>query len=106
MKLRKATTASTPDEIVQTSARSVTSRGANRPIRPERSRSGRIQTKIRRCLIFEGRLTTGELAHRIYCPPIKDWHVKQVREAARKFAAEVDRRRTRGTPILWALARP
>jgi hypothetical protein len=85
-------------------ARSVSKTGEIRPIRPKTSRIGRNQLLVRRRLIAAGKpLTTAELARSIYLPPLKHWHVTRVREAARRFAVEVGRRRSRGAPILWAL---
>jgi hypothetical protein len=76
----------------------------NCAIRSKIPRDGRIQTMVRRALIFADRaLTTRELMRFCYGDAVEFWHYRQVREAARKFAVEIDRRRSRGTPILWAL---
>jgi hypothetical protein len=75
-----------------------------RPIRPSPPHMGRIQIRVRRHLVFAGKpLTTSELARLIYPPPIHHGHRRQIREAARKFAIAIGRRRRGGCPTLWAL---
>jgi hypothetical protein len=65
-------------------------------------RVGRLERAIRRHLILSERLTTTQLAQRIY-RTTKPWQLGNVRRAAPKFAVEVGRRRSRGVPILWRL---
>jgi hypothetical protein len=63
-----------------------------------------MQVRIRRELIIAGRpLTTRQLMDRIYSRPTQHWHYGSVREAARKFAVEDRRQRSRGEPIVWRL---
>jgi hypothetical protein len=78
-------------------------RAPNIRIRPDCARVGRIQRQIRRLLIIQGDMTTGELARSIYSRPTLHWQRRQVREAARKFAVESHRRRSAGLPIVWQL---
>jgi hypothetical protein len=79
-------------------------RGGINAVRPRRPPTGRIQTMLRRQFIVADKpLTTPELVRLIYPRQTQDWHYRQVRRAARRFAVEVARRRSRGFPILWAL---
>jgi hypothetical protein len=48
-------------------------------------------------------MTTGDIARLIYPRPTTDSNRLQIRRAARKFAIEVGRRRSRGVPIIWRL---
>jgi hypothetical protein len=74
------------------------------PIRPNRPRVGRIQTRVRRELIASGRpLTTRELMDRIYPRPTQHWQYRVVRGAAAKFAEPVRRIRRPGHPWVWRL---
>jgi hypothetical protein len=67
-------------------------------------RIGHIQLWVRRLLIIHGRMTTSELAKRIYArTTLREWHLWNVRRAARKFCVPVGRRRSAGLPVLWQL---
>ena len=81
-------------------------RGPNTAVRTDFPRNGRIQTRVRRLLIIHGPMTTGDIARQIYARPTTDSNRLQVRRAARKFALEIGRRRSRGVPIIWKLRGP
>jgi hypothetical protein len=65
-------------------------------------RAGRIQVRVRRCLIVDGPLSTSEIARRIFVRPTYS-QVNNVYRAARKFAERVGYRASRGKPVLWRL---
>jgi hypothetical protein len=69
----------------------------------KRPPTGRIQTRVRRLLIAHGWMTTPQLMRAIYPCPTQHWHYGSVRDAARKFAVEDRRQRSRGEPIIWRL---
>jgi hypothetical protein len=76
-------------------------------MRTNYARNGRVQTRTRRLLIVRGELTTGELARLIYpARRIQNWHLRQIRESASKYAVEVRRRLSPGVPIVWMLRAP
>jgi hypothetical protein len=60
----------------------------------------RIERQVRRLLIVRGQMSTTQLMKAIYGSPTQHWHYERVRRAARKFAAETHRRRSRGMPIV------
>ena len=72
-------------------------------LRTDYSRIGRIQRQIRRLLIIHGPMTSGELARRLYPRPNKDWHWRQVRDSASRFAERIGNVRSPGRPVLWRL---
>jgi hypothetical protein len=73
---------------------------ANRP------RVGRIVCRVRRLLVINGSMTTGDIARSIYGRPTQHWQYERVRSAAARFAVEARRRRSAGAPIVWRLRGP
>jgi len=67
----------------------------------------RLSRQIRRALIAaDGPLTTPPLARHVYRTiKLERWHYDNVRRSARRFAVELYRRRSPGTPIVWVLKR-
>jgi hypothetical protein len=84
-----------------------TNRGFHVVIADKSSRIGCVQLRIRRALIAaNGKpVTIADLLPRCYpfAHQFKMWHRTNIHRALDKFAVEVDRRRSRGEPILWTL---
>jgi hypothetical protein len=78
-------------------------RRPNPTARTDYSRVGRIERRVRRALIIHGPMSTTELRLAVYGQPFRDWHRKQIRKSATKFAVEVGRGRSGGMPIVWRL---
>jgi hypothetical protein len=92
-----------PTRRMQLSAGSPSTGRPNLAFSRKRTKTGRIQTMVRRLLIVHGRMTTLQLMRAIYGSPTHLWHYGSVNGAAEKFAERVRKVRSRGHPVLWQL---